>query len=74
MEAPKKIWLDLASPDVCKHWTSVGTPYIRADLVDELMGVVEQELKWIDAGEEPRPSDEWHNKMKLALAKIKEGE
>ena len=41
MNAPKKIWVDLASPDVCERWTSVGTPYIRADIVEEMREALE---------------------------------
>ena len=69
---PARVWIDENSEWWPTQSRSDTEEYIRADLVDELVGIVEQELRWIDAGEEPRPSDKWHNKMKTALAKIKE--
>ena len=50
MEAPKKIWVDFVDwpdspPFICSIKPDVhswnGEPYIRADLVDELVGALE---------------------------------
>ena len=79
MEAPKKIWIDT-------DWTNdpywkgcpIGKtiPYIRADLVDELVGAMEE---IIDRWDSPLWKDLPHTKTyiakgRTALAKIKEEE
>ena len=64
MKAPKKIWVsDMGG------WfeteSSHDIPYIRADLVDELVGALEAAL----SDDQP-----YIERSKTALAKIKEGE
>ena len=48
-EAPKKIWLN--PQEECwgvKQWTPFDTPYIRADIVDELVEALKELVDLID--------------------------
>jgi len=63
-KAPKKIWLsNYANWPVYRHQHEGQIPYIRADLVDELVGALEAAL----SHDQP-----YIERSKTALAKIKD--
>ena len=47
-EAPKKIWLD-SDGSAWEHYSEDDTPYIRADIVDELVEVLEHTAQLLEA-------------------------
>ena len=47
-EAPKKIWLD-SEGAAWEHYSEEDTPYIRADIVDELVEALEKGMGFNEA-------------------------
>ena len=62
-EAPEKIWLD-SDGAAWEHYSEDDTPYIRADLVDELVEALE-ELMYAR-------TDKAEQMAEAALAKLEE--
>lgn len=79
METPKKIWITEAE---AQHYGEPAiiapnkeTQYIRADLVDELVGALEELMTYQNGSPLPKYDTPWARAMDLsraALAKIKE--
>jgi len=65
-EAPKKIWLD-SDGSAWEHYSEDDTPYIRADIVDELV----EALKYVMTAHGEQLSDAFE-KAQDALAKLEE--
>ena len=78
-EAPKKIWLD-SEGAAWEHYSEEDTPYIRADIVDELVEALEKGMGFNEAYWKLinfSPSDtglikELTDKARAALKKLEE--
>jgi hypothetical protein len=75
MNAPKKIWYSFEyEKRIIAGANEEDTPYIRADLVEKLRSLIQEEVDWIDKGEEPGYGSDWHLEARVALAALKEEE
>ena len=74
MNAPKKIWVD-AELDVYDYEEQGTQPYIRADIVDELVEAAEVLLRSLDWDSEVKEKNWWFEaraKSRAALKKLED--
>ena len=72
-EAPKILWYDdqecAAGP---VQFNPDEVKYVRADIVEEMRKIIQEELDWMDNGEEPVSNPTAYNRMKTALKRLEE--